>query len=118
LHVVGVSRIPLVSRGRSAILKQKENFGMSNDPKGFEENPQLPLSAEDDEGNVIDESIWGPQRVLTAEEQADYDAWLRKKVSRSMASIADGTAVFKSHEDVVNDMKSYLDQLDRKAGIR
>ena len=91
---------------------------MSDDPKGFEENPQAQLSADGDEENVIDESIFGPQKVLTAEEQAEYDAWLRRKVSRSMARIADGTAVFRSHEEVMADMKAYLEELDRKAGIR
>lgn len=91
---------------------------MSSDPTGFEENPQAQLSADDDEENVIDESIFGPQKVLTSEEQAEYDAWLRRKVSRSMARIADGTAVFRKHEDVVADMKAYLEELDRKAGIR
>ena len=91
---------------------------MSDDPKGFEENPQAQLSADDDEENVIDESIFGPQKVLTAEEQAEYDAWLREKVTRSLQRIADGTAVFRSHEDVMADMKAYLEELDRKAGIR
>ena len=91
---------------------------MSSDPDGFEENPQLPLAAGDDEDNVIDESIFGPQKVLTPQEQADYDDWLRRKVSRSMARIADGTAVFRSHDDVVKDMRAYLEELDRKAGIR
>lgn len=55
---------------------------MSDDPKGFEENPQAPLT--DDEENVIDESIWGPQKTLTPEEQASYDAWFRKKVQASL----------------------------------
>ncbi len=91
---------------------------MSSDPKGFEENPQAPLSTGDDEENVVDESIFGPQKVLTAEEQAEYDVWLRRKVSRSLARIADGTAVFRSHEDVMADMKAHLEELDRKAGIR
>ncbi|MGV3551689.1 hypothetical protein [Rhizobium sp.] len=91
---------------------------MSDKPKGFEENPQMPLAADDDEDNVIDESIFGPQKVLTPQEQADYDDWLRRKVSRSMARIADGTAVFRSHDDVVKDMRAYLEELDRKAGIR
>lgn len=89
---------------------------MSNDPKGFEENPQAALAAEDDD--AIDESIFGPQKVLTPEEQADYDAWLCRKVSKSLARIADGTAVFRSHEDVMAEMKAHLEQLDRKAGIR
>jgi hypothetical protein len=99
-------------------LKQKENFGMSNNPDGFEENPQMPLSANDHEDNVIDESIFGPQKTLTAEEQAEYDAWLHKKISRSLQRIKDGTAKFMSHDEVMAEMKAYLDQLDREAGIR
>ena len=91
---------------------------MSDDPDGFEENPQAPLSADDEEDNVIDESIFGPQKTLTAEEQAAYDDWLRKKVGRTMQRIKDGTAKFKSHEEVMAEMKAYLDQLDREAGIR
>jgi len=106
----------LVSATHSAILKQKENFGMSNDPKGFEENPQTPLAA--DEDDAVDESIWGAQKVLTPQEQAEYDNWLRRKVSRSLARIADGTAVFRSHDEVMAEMKAYIEELDRKAGIR
>ena len=55
---------------------------MSDDPKGFEENPQATLTGDDE--NVVDESIWGPQKELTSEEQATYDAWFRKKVGRTM----------------------------------
>lgn len=86
------------------------------DPDGFEENPQSPLDA--DETHVIDESIWGPQKVLTPGEQAEYDAWFRKKVGKTLQKIKDGTAEFKSHEDVMSEMKDFLRQLDREAGIR
>ena len=89
---------------------------MSNDPDGFEDNPQAQLS--DDDDTIIDESIWGPQRVLTAEEQASYDAWFLKKVEKSLQKIKDGTAEFRPHEEVMAEMKAYLDQLDREAGIR
>jgi hypothetical protein len=101
------------------MLKQKENFGMSNDPKGFGENPQKPLAAdEDNDDEAIDESIWGPQKVLTAEEQADYDAWFRLKISRSMARIADGTAVFHKHEDVMARVRARLDRRIAEAAKR
>ncbi len=86
---------------------------------GFGENPQAPLSANDnDEDNLIDESVFGPQKKLTAEEQAEYDAWFRRKVGRTLQKIKDGTAEFKSHEDVMAEMEAYLKQLDHEAGIR
>lgn len=91
---------------------------MSDDPKGFEENPQMPLAAEDDEENVVDESIFGRQKMLTPEEQADYDAWLRRKVSRSLARIADGTAVFHKHEDVMARVRARLDRRIAEAAKR
>lgn len=90
---------------------------MSSDPKGFEENPQMPLAAED-EDDSIDESIFGSQKVLTAAEQADYDAWLRQKVSRSMARIADGTAIFHKHEDVMARVRARLDRRIAEAAKR
>lgn len=89
---------------------------MSDDPKGFEENPQPALT--DDDENIIDESIFGPQRTLTPEEQADYDAWLRKKVGRTMQRIREGKAEFRSHEEVMAEMDAFLKQLDREAGLR
>lgn len=91
---------------------------MSDDPKGFEENPQTPLSADDTQENVIDDSIFGPQKALLPEEQSEYDAWLRKKVGRTLQRIQEGKAEFKPHDDVMDEMKSYLDRLDREAGIR
>ena len=90
---------------------------MSNDPKGFEENPQAPLAA-DDEDDAIDESIWGPQKVLTPEEQADYDAWFRRKVQASLDYAKRPDAVFYSHEEVMQHMKELLERLDRGAGIK
>ena len=89
---------------------------MSDEPEGFEENPQAALTDEDE--NVIDESIWGPQKTLTPEEQASYDAWFRKKVGRTMQRIKDGKAEFRSHEEVMAEMDAFLKELDREAGVR
>lgn len=89
---------------------------MSSDPKGFEENPQMPLS-EDDEENVIDESVFGPQKVLTAEEQAEYDAWFKRKVQASLDYAKRPDAVFYTHDEVMQRMKELLERLDREAGI-
>ena len=91
---------------------------MSSDPKGFEENPQMPLSVDDDEDNVIDESIFGPQKVLTVVEQADYDAWFRRKVQASLDYAKRSDAVFYTHDEVMQHMKELLDRLDREAGIK
>lgn len=90
---------------------------MSNDPKGFEENPQAPLAA-DDEDDAIDESIWGPQKVLTLEEQAEYDAWFRRKVGRTMENIRNGTQKYYTHEEVMAHADELLDRLDREAGLK
>ena len=90
---------------------------MSSDPKGFEENPQASLSADDDD-DMIDESIFGPQTVLTPQEQADYDAWFRRKVQASLDYAKRPDAVFHSHEEVMQHMKELLERLDREAGIK
>jgi hypothetical protein len=79
-------------------------------PDGFEENPQAPLEA-DDEDDVIEESIWGPQKKLTAEEQAEYDAWFIRKVEKSVEYSKRPDAVFHDHEDV---MKRMWDRLERR----
>jgi hypothetical protein len=91
---------------------------MSDDPKGFEENPQARLSADGDEDDAIDESIFGPQKTLTAEEQAEYDAWLRGKVRRTLAKLADGTAVLHKHKDVVARLRARLDRRIAEAAKR
>lgn len=91
---------------------------MSSDPKGFEENPQMPLSADDDADNVIDESIWGPQKTLTPEEQADYDAWFRRKVGAALEYAKRPDAIFYSHDEVMARAEALLKRLDREAGIR
>jgi hypothetical protein len=91
---------------------------MSNDPKGFEEGPQMPLSADDDEENVIDESIFGPQKMLTQAEQADYDAWFRRKVQASLDYSKRPDAVFHTHDEVMRDVEELLQRLDREAGIK
>jgi hypothetical protein len=91
---------------------------MSNDPKGFEENPQVSLAAEDDEDEAVDESIWGPQKVLTAEEQADYDAWFRRRVGAALEYSRRPDAVFRSHDEVMASAEALLKRLDREAGIR
>ena len=91
---------------------------MSNDPKGFEENPQAAIAVDDDEDDAIDESLWGPQKALTPEEQADYDAWLRRKVRASLDYAKRPDAVFYSHEEVMDRAKALLERLDRQAGIR
>jgi hypothetical protein len=87
-----------------------ENFGMSDDPKGFEENPQLPLSADGDEEDAIDEGIFGPQKVLTAEERAEYDAWFRRKVQASLDYAKRPDAVFYTHEEVMQRMRARLER--------
>lgn len=86
------------------------------DPDGFEENPQSPLDG--DEPHVIDESIWGPQKVLTSGEQAAYDAWFRKKVGKTLQEIKDGTAEFYTHDEVMAHVEALLDRLDREAGLQ
>jgi hypothetical protein len=86
-------------------------------PDGFEENPQASLEADDDE-DVIDESIWGPQKKLTAEEQAEYDAWFRKKVQASLDYVKRPDAVFYTHDEVMQHVEELLDRLDREAGIK
>lgn len=68
---------------------------------GFGENPQAPFAADDDEENAIDESVWGPQKTLTPEEQASYDAWFRRKVQASLDYAKRPDAVFYDHEDVM-----------------
>ncbi|CAN7414911.1 antitoxin PaaA2 family protein [Rhizobium sp. LjRoot254] len=81
---------------------------MPDNPDGFEENPQAPFSADDEEENVIDESIWGPQKKLTAEEQASYDAWFRKKVQASLDYAKRPDAVFYTHEEVMARMRARI----------
>ena len=89
---------------------------MSDDPEGFEENPQAALTDEDE--NVIDESIWGPQKVLTPEEQALYDAWFRKKVQASLDYAKRPDAIFYTHDEVMEHVEELLKKLDREAGIK
>ena len=89
---------------------------MSNDPKGFEENPQTPLAA--DEDDAVDESIWGAQKVLTPQEQAGYDAWFRRKVQASLDYSKRPDAVFYTHDDVMQHVEELLNRLDREAGIK
>jgi hypothetical protein len=89
---------------------------MTNDPKGFEENPQAAMT--DDEENVIDESIWGPQKKLTPAEQASYDAWFRKKVQASLDYAKRPDAVFYTHDEVMEHVEELLKKLDREAGIK
>lgn len=91
---------------------------MSDDPKGFEEDPQAQLSADDDKENVIDESIFGPQKTLTAEEQAEYDAWFRRKVQASLDYASRPDAVFYTHDEVMHHVEELLERLDREAGIK
>jgi hypothetical protein len=86
-------------------------------PNGFEENPQAPLGADNDEDG-IDESIWGPQEKLTAEEQADYDAWFRRKVQASLDYAKRPDAVFYTHDEVMQHVEELLDRLDREADIK
>ena len=89
---------------------------MSDDPEGFEENPQAALTDEDE--NVIDESIWGPQKVLTSEEQASYEAWFRKKVQASLDYAKRPDAIFYTHDEVMEHVEELLKKLDREAGIK
>lgn len=90
---------------------------MSDDPKGFEENPQAALTDDDGE-NVINESIWGPQKTLTPEEQASYDAWFRKKVQASLDYAKRPDAIFYTHDEVMEHVEELLKKLDREAGIK
>jgi len=89
-----------------------------SDRKGFEENPQVPLGADDDEEDVIDERFWGPQKKLTPEEQAEYDAWFRRKVQASLDYAKRPDAVFYTHDEVMQHVEELLDRLDREAGIQ
>ena len=89
---------------------------MSDEPEGFEENPQAALTDEDE--NVIDESIWGPQKTLTPEEQASYDAWFRKKVQASLDYAKRPDAIFYTHDEVMEHVEELLKKLDREAGIK
>lgn len=91
---------------------------MSSDPKGFEENPQMPLSADDDADHAVDESIWGPQKTLTAGEQADYDAWFRRKVQASLDDARRADAVFYTHDEVMARMRARLEKRIVEAQIR
>lgn len=79
-------------------------------PDGFEENPQTPLDSDDDEENVIDESIFGPQKTLTPEEQAEYDAWFLRQVEKSFEYSRRPDAVYHDHEDVMKRMWERLEQ--------
>jgi hypothetical protein len=83
-------------------------------PDGFEENPQAPLEADDDD-HVIDESIWGPQKKLTAEEQAEYDAWFIRRVETAVTASKQPDAVVHSHEDVMAMMWEILEERIAKA---
>lgn len=76
---------------------------------GFEENPQARLDVDDE--SIIDESIWGPQKPLTPDEQAKYDAWFRERVQASLDYAKRPDAVFFDHEDV---MKRVRDRLQRR----
>lgn len=89
---------------------------MSNDPKGFEENPQAALDVDDDE--ALDESLRGPQEALTPEEQADYDAWFRRKVQASLDYAKRPDAVFYSHEEVMQRMRDRLERRIAEARSR
>ncbi|MDB5523906.1 MAG: hypothetical protein JWM58_1669 [Rhizobium sp.] len=76
---------------------------------GFGENPQAPLESDDD--HIIDESIFGPQKVLTAEEQAEYDAWFIRQVEKAVEYSKQPDAVYSDHEDV---MKRMWERLERR----
>ena len=91
---------------------------MSSDPKGFEENPQMPLSTDGGDDDALDESVWGPQKDLTPEEQASYDAWFRRKVGAALEYSRRPDAVFVPHEEVMARAEALLRRLDREAGIR
>jgi hypothetical protein len=85
---------------------------------GFGENPQAPLSSDDDAENVIDESIFGPQKVLTPEEQVEYDLWFRRKVGAALEDIKRPDAVFLTHDEVMKNVEDLLDRLDREHGYK
>lgn len=91
---------------------------MSSDPKGFGENPQMPLSADGDADHIIDESIWGPQKTLTPEEQADYEAWFRRKVGAALDYAKRPDAVFYTHDEVMARMRARLEKRIAEAQIR
>jgi hypothetical protein len=78
-------------------------------PDGFSEEPQSPLApAEDDE--AWDEAVWGPQKTLTAEEQAEYDAWFRRKVQEGLDYIRRPDAIFHTQEEVEAMMEARLEE--------
>ncbi|MCB1445822.1 MAG: hypothetical protein KDJ87_08495 [Rhizobiaceae bacterium] len=78
----------------------------------------MPLPADDDEDHVIDESIWGPQKALTPQEQADYDAWFRRKVGAALEYAKRPDAVFYTHDEVMARMRARLEKRIAEAGIR
>jgi hypothetical protein len=84
-------------------------------PNGFEENAQAPLGSDDDADNVIDESLWGPQKKLTPQEQADYDAWFMRQVQKSVDYSKRPDAVYIDHEDVMAMMWEILEDRIAKA---
>lgn len=87
------------------------------DPDGFNEEPQSPLALNEDE-ETWDESIWGPKKTLTAEEQAEYDAWFRRKVQEGLEDARRPDAVFYSNEEVWAHVDALIERLDREAGLK
>lgn len=79
------------------------------DPDGFDENPQAPLDVVDDVDDEIDERIWGPQKPLSAEEQATYDEWFLRQLVKAGTSLTSPTSVTHAHEDVMEMMSQILE---------
>lgn len=79
------------------------------DPDGFNEEPQSPLVLNEDE-ETWDETIWGPKKTLTEEEQAEYDAWFRRKVQEGLDYARSPDAVFHTQEEVEAMMEARLEE--------
>jgi hypothetical protein len=77
------------------------------DPDGFNEEPQSPLAVDEE---TWDESLWGPKKTLTAEEQAEYDAWFRRKVQEGLDDARKPDAVFYNQEEVEAMMEARLEE--------
>ena len=55
---------------------------------------------------------------MTADERAEYDAWLRQKVQAPLDHSNRPDLIFYSPDEVMRHVEELLDKLDREAGIK
>ncbi|MCV3765519.1 hypothetical protein [Rhizobium sp. TRM95796] len=79
------------------------------DPDGFNQDPHSPLAV-DGNDEVRGEAIWGAKKALTAEVQAEYDAWFRRKVQERLDEARNPAAVFYTQEDAEAMMEARLEE--------